>query len=68
MTIKALIWKNYSKNIVDIIHSSNDRKKVSVEMTTTDYQDNGPFDKPDVYSWKYQAKLQRLVKEVMFSL
>ena len=24
-------------------------------MTTTDYQDNGPFDKPDVYSWKYQA-------------
>lgn len=55
LTIKALIWKNYSKNIVDIIHSSNDRKKVSVEMTTTDYQDNGPFDKPDVYSWKYQA-------------
>lgn len=55
LTIKALIWKNYSKNIVDIIHNSNDRKKVSVEMTTTDYQDNGPFDKPDVYSWKYQA-------------
>ena len=55
LTIKALIWKNYSKNIVDIIHSSNDRKKVSVEMTTTDYQDNGLFDKPDVYSWKYQA-------------
>lgn len=55
LTIKALIWKNYSKNIVDIIHKANDKKKVSVEMTTTDYQDNGPFDKPDVYSWKYQA-------------
>lgn len=55
LTIKALIWKNYSKNIVDIIHRANDKKKVSVEMTTTDYQDNGPFDKPDVYSWKYQA-------------
>ena len=55
LTIKALIWKNYSNNIVDIIHKSNDKKKVSVEMTTTDYKDNGPFDKPEVFSWKYQA-------------
>lgn len=55
LTIKALIWKNYSNNIVDIIHKSNDKKKVSVEMTTTDYKDNDPFDKPEVFSWKYQA-------------
>ena len=55
LTIKALIWKNYSNNIVDIIHKSDDKKKVSVEMTTTDYKDNGPFDKPEVFSWKYQA-------------
>ena len=55
LTIKALIWKNYSKNIVDIIHKANDKKKVSVEMTTTDYEQDGPFDKPEVFSWKYQA-------------
>lgn len=55
LTIKALIWKNYSKNIVDIIHKSNDKKKVSVEMTTTDYEQDSPFDKPEVFSWKYQA-------------